>query len=91
MKSSAIDSLQETVLRLIREVVPWQFAKTALRPDTSLQGDLGIDSLGKLSIAFRLEEEFGLELSEHVSRLGDVRTVADVLQFVRQVSQGKNA
>jgi acyl carrier protein len=86
MKATATTrDVEATVLRLLLEVVPWQFARIPLTMDLSLQSDLGVDSMGKLSVAFRVEEEFGLDLSEHVGRVAEIRTVGDVVRFVETV------
>ncbi len=78
------NAIEGAVLRLVREVVPWQFAKTPLSMGLSLQSDLGVDSMGKLSVAFRVEEEFGLDLGEHVASVAQIRTIGDIVTFVRE-------
>jgi acyl carrier protein len=79
------DPFEATVLRLLREVIPWQIAKKEISLDSSLQHELGIDSLGKVSLAFRLEESCDLDLSAFADELADIRTVKDVLDVVRRL------
>ena len=71
--------ISDRVLLLLREVIPWQFAKKELRPEMSLQSDLGIDSLGRAAFVFRMEEEFGLNFADLAPSVGEVRTVEHVL------------
>jgi acyl carrier protein len=81
----AEDKLDRRVLQLLREVLPWQSAKKELRPQMSLQSDLGIDSLSKVALAVRFQETFGVDLSVLADKFGDVRTVNDVLVAAREV------
>lgn len=87
--SNPVGKVESTVFRLLREALPWQFAKKTIQPELSLQNDLGLDSMGKMAVAFRIEEELGLDLSAHVSRIGEVRTVGDIVEFIREVVEGQ--
>lgn len=73
------------IIYLLREVIPWQFSKKEIRPEMSLQSDLGIDSLGRAAFVFRVEEEFKIKISELAGTIGDIRTVKDVLEVSRQL------
>jgi acyl carrier protein len=78
------------ILRLLNEVIPWQFAKKDIGPEMSLQSDLGIDSLGKVAMAFRLEEEFGVDLSDFSGDISEIRTVQDLMDIAKKlVTQSK--
>ncbi len=58
--------------------------------DMFLQKDLGIDSLGKLAIAFRLEEEFDITLTGSTVDIGDIETVQDLVTAALElIEQGK--
>lgn len=93
MSSSASRTLSsheisDRVLILLREVIPWQFAKKELHCEMSLQSDLGIDSLGRAAFVFRMEEEFGLNFADLAPSVGEVRTVGHVLDVaIRLVSE----
>ena len=91
---SDLQSTQEAdilILRLLREVIPWQFSKKDIHPEMSLQGELGIESLGKVALAFRLEEETGVDLSEFTGSIADIRTVKDLLVAARNlIEQSKS-
>jgi acyl carrier protein len=80
------ESVERVVLRLLREVIPWQRAKKDIGPETSLQGDLGIDSIGKVALAFQLEKALGIDLSRFTGNVADVRTVGDVIALARRLS-----
>jgi len=85
MRSVKTDDLDQTILKLVREVIPWQFAKKEITPEMSLQTELGIDSLGKVAIAFRLEEELGADLTQYSGGLEEIRTINDLLTVARQL------
>jgi acyl carrier protein len=53
-----------------------------------LQGDLGIDSIGLISLAFRLEEEFHIDLMESAEEVAKVQTIGDVQRLVYQLAGG---
>lgn len=80
---NSVNEIQSTVFRLLREALPWQFSKKAIQPELSLQNDLGLDSMGKMAVAFRIEEEFGLDLSGHMYRIGEIQTVGDIVNFIQ--------
>lgn len=56
-----------------------------LLPEMSLQNDLAIDSLALLAFAVRLGEEFDFDLNEFADRIGDTRTVNDLVATAKYV------
>ncbi len=74
--------LETTVERLVREVMPRRLQQAPVEPSMSLRGELGIDSLGLMSLAFRLEEEFCIDLMGHADEVANVQTVGDVHRLV---------
>jgi len=82
------DETDLRILTLVREVVPWQFAKKEIRPEMSLQRDLGIDSMGKASLVFGLEEEFGIDITGVSIDVSKVLTVNDVLEITKELMNG---
>jgi Phosphopantetheine attachment site. len=77
--------IDQAILKYLREVIPWQFAKKEIQPEMSLQTELGIDSLGKVAIAFRLEEEFGADLTQFSGGLEEILTVKDLMTVAHQL------
>ena len=78
-------SLNHTVINLVREVLPRRFLKASLEKDMALREDLGIDSIGLMSLAFRLEEEFNLDLMASAEEFTKVQTIEDLQKFVYQL------
>jgi acyl carrier protein len=79
------DSTETTVLELLREVLPGSSEKMEILPEMSLQNDLAIDSLALLAFAVRLGEEFDIDLNEFAERIGDTRTVNDLIVTAKHV------
>lgn len=75
-------SLRERVDRLIREVMPRRLRDAAIADESLLHGELGIDSLGLMSLAFRVEEEFGIDVIAHAERVAGIFSVGELRRFV---------
>jgi acyl carrier protein len=78
---------EETVFSLIAEGVPGKFKKIVITPETTLQKDLGLDSIGMLSLVFRFEELFGIDIAQlgvdvNVAKL---KTVGDLLRTGKEL------
>jgi acyl carrier protein len=53
-----------------------------VKPESSLVGDLGADSLDTIEMVMALEDEFGIEIpNEHAEK---IKTVQDCLDVVEQ-------
>src|SRR5579862_6435139 len=82
MTTTAPPSVEHELLRLVREVAremrPGQVEAAPKRIDmgSSLERDLGLDSLGRAELVARLERGFGVRLPEGV--LGGAETPADL-------------
>src|SRR5262245_34785840 len=63
---------------LARELQPQGRAWRSLTLDSSLERDLGLDSLGRVELLARLERAFGVRLPEEV--LGSAETPRDLLR-----------
>ncbi len=68
----------EIARALARELQPQRKSWQSLALDSSLERDLGLDSLGRIELLARLEKTFGVRLSEDV--LGSAETPRDLLR-----------
>lgn len=73
---------EETVCSIIAGVLPPASAKGGVTPSMSLRGDLGIDSLGLMSLVFVLEEQTGIDAMSCLDRFIAAESVADVVTVV---------
>ncbi|MFL6336277.1 MAG: acyl carrier protein [Pyrinomonadaceae bacterium] len=80
------EEVEATVIKFLREVMPWRLANKEISHAMFLQKDLGIDSMGLVALAFRFEEEFGVDLEEFPVEVADIRQVGDVVALARNMT-----
>jgi len=85
------DRTETTVLKLLRETLPARSARMEILPEMTLQKDLAMDSLALLAFTVRLGEEFGIDLNQFADRIGDIRTVDDVLVTAKRIIEQTKA
>lgn len=78
---------EDKIVALIAQSVPSKYRKVKITKDTHLQKDLGIDSLGIVSLIFRLEGAFGIDVGDHAGDIdaSRLRTVSDTIAASRLV------
>ena len=54
----------------------------AIRRESNLRDDLGLDSFGAIQILFDLEEKYGIEIEDE--NLVKFKTVGDVVDFIEK-------
>jgi acyl carrier protein len=79
--------LLETVRGLLAEIHPGRRGAFTPDLDSSLDRDLGLDSLAQIELLVRIEKSFNISLSEQV--LATVDTVRDLLRAVVSSGVGK--
>ena len=77
----------EQIIGLIASGVAGKFKKVKITRETSLQKELGLDSIGMLSLVFRFEELFGIDIAQlgieiNVAKL---KTVKDLIAAARDI------
>lgn len=85
---SRAQQLSAALMGLARELHPEWADRIRIRRDSDLERDLGIDSLARTQLLFRLEEAFGVQLPEE--SLMNARTVADLISVLESASPGKS-
>lgn len=81
MKNTALTD--EAICRLIGTVAPGAAAKPGITPEMSLRADLGIDSMGLMSLVFMLEEKTGIDVFSRVQQFISAEYVSDIIKIVR--------
>ena len=77
----------EQIMGLIASGVAGKFKKVKIARVTSLQKELGLDSIGMLSLVVRFEESFGIDIAQtgveiNVAKL---KTVEDLIGAARSI------
>jgi acyl carrier protein len=80
-------ALDEQIISLIASNIAGKFKKVNICKQTSLQKELGMDSIGMLALVFRFEELFGVDIAQigveiNVAKL---KTVDDLINAGRDI------
>jgi acyl carrier protein len=67
----------------ICRVIATACAKSKVSPEMSLRADLGIDSIGLMSVVFMLEEKAGIDTFSNVQHFINAEYVSDIIKIVR--------
>jgi acyl carrier protein len=79
--------LEEQIVSLVMSAVPEGCRKVKITPGTSLQKELGLDSLAVLALMFRFEETFHVDLSQEKFDVARMRTVGDLIATGKDIVQ----
>ena len=63
--------------------------RARVRPDARLQADLDLDSLGVVTALLAAEEELGVRIFPIEFETGEIRTIQDVINFVRAAMENE--
>lgn len=81
--------LEDPTARKVWDILCERFTDVRLAPDSSVQLDLGIDSMEWLNITLEIRQRTGADLDQEA--IAKVQTVADLLQQAVEVGQSKTA
>ena len=70
----------ERLIKVFQVVFEENVDASAVREDSSLREDVGIDSIGLLYMAMAVEEEFGIKFTNE--DFTNIRTVGDVIRCI---------
>ena len=70
----------ERLVKVFNAVFEDEIKGDTINPDSNLQNDMGISSIGMLYMAMALEEEFGIKFNNE--DLMKLNTVADVIACI---------
>lgn len=88
---------EQQMIGLIASSVAGKFKKVKITRGTSLQKELGVDSIGMLSLVFRFEELFGIDIAEMGIdvNIAKLKTVDDLIvtahDILSKAHQGKES
>jgi acyl carrier protein len=75
----------------ICRIIATACARSGVTSEMSLRGDLGIDSLGLMSVVFLLEEKAGIDAFSNVQNFISAEYVSDIIKIVRDSSPNGGA
>lgn len=85
MSGRTLTEIETRVIEIIKKTSSGVVAEP-ITADQDLRDELGLDSNVLMSVAFRLEKEFDVDVAAHADELAELRTVGDVARFVARVS-----
>lgn len=78
-------STWDRLVAAIRTSVPRPLASREIAPEHHLRDDLGLDSLGLMTLAALLEDALDLDLSPHTERLALATTAGQLDALLREL------
>lgn len=75
----------EKLITALRLSMPPPLAGKPIAAEDHLKDDLGIDSLGLITLAFLLEDGFGVTMAGHIDALGQARTVKELSTLLQSL------
>lgn len=82
MNKKKVDKI---IINLIEEVLPYNMKNAKMESSHSLMLDLGITSIGLMSLAFRIEEELDVDLLEHSDEYAELETIEELQTFIHKI------
>jgi acyl carrier protein len=71
---------------LISQIVSIEIDPAALSRDTTLAGDLMLDSISLISLMALTEEHFGVSFAEHAEKVANLRTIGDAVDLIESLA-----
>jgi acyl carrier protein len=72
----------DAFVTLVTQIVPLDLPRAAVTRDSTLAGDLGLDSISLISLMALTEERFGVSFAEHTEAVANLRTVGDAMDLI---------
>lgn len=88
-KGKVMETTQDKVVKMIMEAMDSEISENEIREDTNLFEDLEIDSVTILDIVSRVEEEWGISLTDYPELLDEMETVSTFVAFLEKISGGE--
>jgi len=78
---------EEKIVSLVAASVPGKFRNVKIVSETLLQKELGLDSIGILSLVFHFEETFSIDIAQVgiEINIAKLRTVNDLLTAAHEI------
>jgi len=73
-------------ISLVTQIVAIQIDPVTLTRDTTLAGELALDSISLISLMALTEERFGVGFAEHADSVANLRTVGDAVDLIEQLA-----
>ena len=83
------DGAFDAFVTLVSQIVSMDIARDTVSRDSTLAGDLSLDSISLISLIALAEERFGISFAEHTEAVANMRTVGDALDLIDALATAK--
>ncbi|EGW22641.1 acyl carrier protein [Methylobacter tundripaludum] len=77
--------IEKNLLNALRQSMPKPIADRVIEADSNLSFDLGIDSLGLMTLSVNIENAYAINLVDHVEALMTVKSVSELQTLIHSV------
>jgi|GEM_PF-1622502 acyl carrier protein len=84
-----METTRDKVIRMILEEMDSKIEASEIQDDTNLFEDLEIDSIAALDIVSKVEEEWGIRLTDYPELLDEMETVSSFVTFLENLCGGE--
>ncbi len=84
-----METTRDKVMRMILEEMDSKIEASEIQDDTNLFEDLEIDSIAALDIVSKVEEEWGIRLTDYPELLDEMETVSSFVTFLENLCGGE--
>lgn len=84
-----METTRDKVIRMILEEMDSKIETSEIQDDTNLFEDLEIDSIAALDIVSKVEEEWGISLTDYPELLDEMETVSSFVMFLENLCGGE--
>lgn len=84
-----METTRDKVIRMILEEMDSKIEASEIQDDTNLFEDLEIDSIAALDIVSKVEEEWGIRLTDYSELLDEMETVSSFVTFLENLCGGE--
>lgn len=81
--------VQDAVSQAVLQVLPRGSSKRGLTADADLRNDLGIDSIGLISLIDLVDEGLGVDLSAVAQKFAEVRLLGELMRLCDELYASK--
>lgn len=89
VRGKDMETTRDKVMRMILEEMDSKIEASEIQDDTNLFEDLEIDSIAALDIVSKVEEEWGIRLTDYPELLDEMETVSSFVTFLENLCGGE--
>jgi acyl carrier protein len=89
MQEPGMNAPFDAFTMLIPQIASIEIDRASLSTETTLAGDLMLDSISLISLMTLTEERFGISFAEHTEAVANLRTIGDAVDLIEALATAK--